>query len=70
MSVRIVERLEMIDIEHQKRKRLAIGKRFLHGAFDRTVEIFAVAEASEGIGQALRIYCLEALLQIVDLGLR
>ena len=60
MAVGIVERLEMVDVEHQQRQRLAARQRSLHRHLDRAVEIFAVAEAGQRIGQALGADRLEA----------
>jgi hypothetical protein len=60
----------VVDVEHQQRKRLAVRERILHGHIDRAVEIFAVSEAGEGIGQALGSDRLKALLEIADLGFR
>ncbi|MEY9807654.1 hypothetical protein ABIF30_007261 [Bradyrhizobium elkanii] len=70
MAVGVVERLEVVDVEHQERQRLAAGERGLHRHVDRAVEIFPVAEAGERIGQALGADRLEAVLQVADLRLR
>ena len=51
-------------------KRLAAGLRILDRGLDRAVEIFAVAEAGERIGQALGPDRLQALLQVADLVFR
>ena len=70
MAVGIVERFEMVDVEHQKRQRLAARQRRPHRHVDRAVEIFAVAQSGQRIGQALGADRLEAVLEIADLGLR
>ena len=56
----------MIDVEHQQRQRRVVGARGLDGGDQRAIEMFAVAEAGEGIGQALGADRVEAFLQMAD----
>lgn len=60
----------MVDVEQQERQRLAARERALHGYTDHAIEIFAVAEARQRIGQALGADCFQALLEIADFVLR
>ena len=69
MAVGIVERFEMVDVKHHQRQRVAARQRCSNRHVDRTVEIFAVTQSGQRIGQALGADRLEAVLQVADLGL-
>ena len=63
--------LEVVDVDHQQRQRLAAARaRSAPPSSIDAVEILAVAEPGQRIGQALGADRLEILLQIADLGLR
>ena len=68
MAAGVVEILEMIDVGHHQRQRLArLGARRRSPASSVVVEILAVGERGERIGQALGADDFEIFLQLVDL---
>jgi hypothetical protein len=63
----VVEGLEVVDIGHQQRERLALGGRFRDRLGESGVEIFAVSERGELIGETFGAHRLEIMLQVLDL---
>jgi hypothetical protein len=63
----VVEGLEVVDIGHQQRERLALGGRFRDRLGESGVEIFAVGERGELIGETFGAHRLEIMLQVLDL---
>ena len=63
----VVECLEVVDVGHQQRQRLAPGRRFADALGERGIEIFAVGERRQRIGEAFVANRLEIVLQLLDL---
>ena len=66
----VVEALEVVDVRHQQRQRLVLRRGFGDALGESGIEIFAVGERGERIGEAFGAHRLEIVLQLLDLLLR
>ena len=56
VAERVVEELEVVEIEHEDRERMAVPFEHLHVPFELFLQVTAVVEAGEliGVGQAIQ----------------
>jgi hypothetical protein len=57
----------VIDVQHQQRQRFAVLDGELDRRIEGAVEVFAVAEAGERVGEAFGPDGFEVLLELADL---